>query len=151
MKKLFKLIPAGAVLPFLALAAVPIWGTDSDFDVTQGGGQFVNTGNILIKAASKWINWIVAILMGLAILVFFWGIVKYIASGGDEEGRKAGRGFMIYGIIGLFVMVSVWGLVYLLASLLGIRPGGGVDLPGVPSINAGGTINGGGGGGSAGS
>jgi hypothetical protein len=41
---------------------------------------------------------------------------------------------MIYGIIGLFVMVSVWGLVYFVGSLVGIEPGGGVNLPGVPAV-----------------
>ena len=59
-------------------------------------------------------NPLVGILMALALIYFFVGIVKYMQSVGDETKRKEGVNMMTYGIIALFVMVSVWGLVNVL-------------------------------------
>lgn len=56
------------------------------------------------------------LLIGLAVVFFLVGVVKFMVSAGDETKRKEGRTMMIYGIIGLFVMVSVWGLVNLLSN-----------------------------------
>lgn len=50
-------------------------------------------------------------LIGLALVFFLIGVVKFVASGDNEEKRTSGRNMMIFGIIVLFVMVSVWGLV----------------------------------------
>lgn len=93
-----------------------------------------------ITAIGDWVQTLAIILVGVALLVFFWGIIRYVMAGGDEEKRAAGRSLMIYGVIGLFVMVAIWGLVYFLASVLGIGVGGGVDIPAIPD----GTITGGG-------
>jgi hypothetical protein len=38
-----------------------------------------------------------------------------------EEKRKAGKSFMIWGLIALFVMVSIWGLVGVLSNTFGIN------------------------------
>lgn len=129
MKNLFKLIPAGVLLPILTLAQTPsvnpIYGNvDFTSATTKGKGLF--------DLVTNWIVWILGALMGIAVLVFFWGLVQYIISAGDEEKRKSGRGYMVAGIIALFVMVSVWGLVYLLGSLVGVGQGtapGGVFVP----------------------
>jgi asparagine N-glycosylation enzyme membrane subunit Stt3 len=66
------------------------------------------------------INPIVGILMTLSLLTFFWGIVKYIGAGGDEEKLEDGRRVLIYGVIAIFVIVSVWGLVKFIKITLGI-------------------------------
>lgn len=138
MKNLFKLIPAGALLPVLTLAytaGTQTTGTTGSgatgvpsVDFTAAG----TTGESLFGLITNWIVWILGALMGIAVLVFFWGLVQYIMSAGDEEKRKSGRGYMVAGIIALFVMVSVWGLVYLLGSLVGVGQGtapGGVFVP----------------------
>jgi|SRR3989344_6513810 len=62
-----------------------------------------------------YINRIVPLLFGLALLIFFWGIVKYIASGG-EHGKEGGRDLMVWGVIGLFVMASIFGILKILTN-----------------------------------
>lgn len=58
---------------------------------------------------------IVPLIFAIALLTFVWGVYEYfIAGGADEEKRKQGRNFIMYGLIGFFVMISVWGLVNLL-------------------------------------
>lgn len=39
----------------------------------------------------------------------------------NEEKRKQGKQYMIWGIIALFVMVSIWGLVAILTNTFGIK------------------------------
>jgi len=79
---------------------------------------------------------IVPILLTLALIYFFWGLVKYIMSAGEESARKDGKWMMIWGIIALFVMVSVWGLVATVGNITGV---GSVDAPDTdlipPSLN----------------
>ena len=54
---------------------------------------------------------VVPLLMSLAVAMFFWGIVKFIANMDDEEARKGGKRLMGWGMIALFVIVGFWGIV----------------------------------------
>jgi len=56
---------------------------------------------------------VIPILIGLALLAFMYGILKYLFGGGDKEEAKK---VMIGGIIALFVMTSIWGLVSIVRS-----------------------------------
>jgi hypothetical protein len=74
-------------------------------------------GNLkeLIELFTGLINPLIALLTGLAVLFFVWGIVKYILSAGNEKHTAEAKSAMLYGIIGLFVLFSFWGIVQLLA------------------------------------
>lgn len=76
----------------------------------------------LIRAAGGLIEGIVYVLMSAALLIFFWGMAKFIFKvGGDEKAVTEGKNLMIWGLAALFVMFGVWGLVNLLGSELGIQ------------------------------
>ena len=62
---------------------------------------------------------IVYLLIGLAVVVFVYGVFKFVKAEGDD--KQAGREFIIWGIIGIFVMVSVWGLVNILESTFNLQ------------------------------
>ena len=56
----------------------------------------------------------VPIVAGLALLVFIWGLAKFIlAAGGDEKAVSDGKNLMLWGIVSLFVMFSIWGIIRL--------------------------------------
>lgn len=74
----------------------------------------------VIKAAGGLIENLVIILMVAALLVFFWGLVKFISKAGDEKAVGEGRNLMVWGLISIFVMVSIWGLVRFIGSELRI-------------------------------
>jgi len=57
------------------------------------------------------LNPLILLIIGAALVVFLWGVLKYVSKGDAPEERSKGAALMFYGIIGLFVMVSVWGLV----------------------------------------
>ena len=62
---------------------------------------------------------LVPVLIGVALVVFIWGVIRYVTAGESDEKKVAARGIMIYGIIGLFVIVSIWGLVEILQNITG--------------------------------
>lgn len=63
------------------------------------------------------INDAVRLLLGLAIVLFMFGLLKYIIAGGDEAKVKEARTYIVFGLIAMFVMFSVWGLVSLLTGV----------------------------------
>ncbi|HMO78674.1 MAG TPA: hypothetical protein PJ997_00610 [Candidatus Paceibacterota bacterium] len=79
------------------------------------------------------ISSLVPILIGIALLTFIWGVIKYILSK-DADGQSEAKSFMIWGIVGLFVIVSVWGIIELLASTFGIGTGGTTAVPTIPGL-----------------
>jgi len=56
---------------------------------------------------------IIPIFLFLAAVVCLYGIVRYIAAGGDWRLRKKIGTHIFYTLIALGVMVAVWGLVAL--------------------------------------
>ncbi len=76
--------------------------------------QEVKTFQSLVDRAIKTIIApIVPLLVGLAVLLFLYGVLTFTFSDGGTK-KEEGKQYMIWGIIGLFVMVSVWGLVAIL-------------------------------------
>lgn len=67
---------------------------------------------------------VVPLLYAFAFLFFLIGIVRLFFND-NEEKRKSGRQFALWGIIGFAVISSVWGLVKVLLSLLPMGAGGG--------------------------
>ena len=104
------------LLIFLAVFALPL--------VTHA-----QTIELLLIRAGFWVNRATPILAGLALLVFFWGMVKFIFNAGDEEKRKQGKMVMGWGIIALFVVVSIWGIVRFISYSVGTRVGGSLPSP----------------------
>jgi uncharacterized membrane-anchored protein len=107
MKKLGAIIAAVAMFPALAFAQ------------SQQTGNFDNifrATDTLMGLITK----LIPIVIGAAVLLFLFGVLKYAFSA-DEEKRKQARGFMILGIVSLAVMVSVWGLVRFLQSTFGLE------------------------------
>lgn len=113
MKKLLSAFALFA-MPLVASAAV------------QGGDL-----ESFIVFAGRILSMLIPLLIAAALVAFFWGLVKYVWSGGEE--KKEGTNIMIAGIISLFVMVSVWGIVRIAQNTLGITGDqGSIVVPSVP-------------------
>ncbi len=87
-----------------------------------------------VRGLASVLNLLIPFLMILALVAFFWGLVKYIFSAEDEEAKATGKRIMIGGIIALFVMAAVWGLVGLLASATGVDTISDVTAPNLPKV-----------------
>lgn len=63
---------------------------------------------------------LIALLSGIAFLVFLWGAAEYIFGANNDQARNQGRSHMLFGIIGLVVMVSAWALLTLATNTFGL-------------------------------
>ena len=117
MKKLLASLSASA-LPVLAFA-----------QTTTATDAFT-----LLRVLQNVVDAVIPFVIGLAVLVFIYGVFNFVTSAGDEEARAGAKQLIIWGIIGIFVMVSVWGLVNILSrtfNLTGVNagPGGSRVIP----------------------
>jgi hypothetical protein len=128
MKKLFACILAFVVVitPLVGLAQLqPVAGQDPM--PLQPAGGFDCNNNIMDVSSFASLGlclinrFLIPLLFAVAILVFIWGVVQFIAHADNEEKRTQGRNFMVYGIISLFVMVTIWGLVNVLSNTFGVK------------------------------
>jgi len=69
--------------------------------------NFSEVANIVVNFLSA----LLPVLVAIALLVFFWGLIKYIARADSSDAREEGKQIMGWGVVALFVMVSIWGLV----------------------------------------
>ncbi|MFC1802245.1 hypothetical protein ACFLY7_02280, partial [Patescibacteria group bacterium] len=79
-------------------------------------GDFVDS---IIKPIKGILDAVIPLIVVLAVLFFFWGLVKFMMNAGEE--KEEGRHIMIWGIIAIFVMVSFWGFVAVLQTTFGVK------------------------------
>jgi hypothetical protein len=81
---------------------------------------------------------LVPVILAIAFLVFLWGVYKYFIQGAaDEESRKEGRQFVLWGIIGFVIIFTVWAIVRVLMGTLGLSEN--TPAPNPPTFNPSGT------------
>ena len=73
----------------------------------------------LVNKIIENINYLMVLVVGLAVFVFTWGIFKYFVAGANEKKVEEARNVLIYGLLGIFIMLSVWGLVTILINTFG--------------------------------
>jgi len=79
----------------------------SPFVVFAAARTFRELANQIISI----VNIAVPVLVSLAVVAFFFGLVKFLSSTGDTKKHKDGITIMTYGIISLFVIVGLWGII----------------------------------------
>ncbi len=60
------------------------------------------------------INLLIVPLTGIALLLFFVGIIQFIYKTGDTHAKEKGREVMVWGLIALFILTSMWGILRIL-------------------------------------
>ena len=94
LQKLF----AGVILAAVLLSPVLVWAQITDF-------------KSLVNKIIDNINYLVVLVIGLAVFVFIWGIFKYFVAGADEKKVEEAKNVLLFGLLGIFIMFSIWGLV----------------------------------------
>jgi uncharacterized membrane protein len=83
----------------------------------------------LLGNIRNFVDLIIPILIGIALIFFFVGLVSYVRHAEHGEGRKT----MIAGLAALFIMVSVWGIVRLAQNILNVdNDDSDIEAPNVP-------------------
>lgn len=65
------------------------------------------------------VNPIVMLMFAVGVVVFVFGIIEMLMSGGDADARSKGKLHMVGGVIGMFIMLSAWGIINLVANTVG--------------------------------
>jgi hypothetical protein len=121
------------VLVFSFLAPVAAMAQNVNVGPAYAGNQNVFT---LLSTGQSLMNLLIRVLVGFAILVIIWGVIKFIIAGGsgDSEAGKKAKDTILYGVLGLFVITTIWGLVGIVRRTLGTgTPGSDTTvLPCVP-------------------
>lgn len=124
---------------FFLIAAPLLAQKDQGGGGQQGGSNppsttfFQDTRAIFLDAGTL-VNILLWVFSSLAVLMFFWGIMKYIKSAGDAKAAQEGKSIMIYGAIALFVLFSIFGIIrFLRGEFFGT--GGSYGDMGSPQIN----------------
>jgi uncharacterized membrane protein YidH (DUF202 family) len=120
MKKVALISGAALLVPFV---------TSAQTLVNEAGftGVFTSIQNIIAAA--------LPLIISIAVLLFLWGLVRYMTNADDAEERAKARGLMVWGVIIIFVMVSLWGLVNFLAGLFSLTNTP-IAPPGLPGAAA---------------
>jgi len=71
-------------------------------------------------------NPILGVIFALALVYFIYGLMTFIFSADNQQGRIAGKQHMVWGTVGMVIMVSVFGIIQLMLATFGV---GGNDLP----------------------
>ena len=103
------------------------------FAQTVSSGPTLAPLRIFVTGVSDLVSRAVPLLIGLAVVAFFWGLVQYIFAG--AKGSAAGKNIMVWGLIALFVMVSVWGIITMAQGALGIQGSAVPTFPRVPGVS----------------
>ncbi len=85
------------------------------------GGNYGNRGGIndTIAEASKLVNMAIPPVVSLGILLFIWGVLKYITTENSKKKAEASA-FIMWGIIVLLIMGVTWGFVNMIAQSVGV-------------------------------
>ena len=65
---------------------------------------------------------VMELVVALAIIYFFWGLIKFIQAAGDAKLRAEGQARMLWGIVALFVMFSIYGILTWIGNTVAISP-----------------------------
>lgn len=84
----------------------------------------------LVTNLRTFLNSLLPLLIAVAVIYFFWGLVMFIrAAGSDPKAAESGKSIMIWGIIALFVMLGIWGIIGWLLGVTGFGTGGAPNYP----------------------
>ena len=79
--------------------------------------EFLNLINRII------LNPLILLAFAVASIVFFWGVLQFIASETSDDNREKGKRKIFWGLFGMFIMISAYGLIRLITGTFGVTPG----------------------------
>lgn len=123
-KKLF-ITTTFALAPMLALVSAPTIAR------AAGGGPRLEYFEGLLGSIYTILQQLTIILIGLAVVLFLWGLLTYLFTSSDEKKGQL-KGYLFSGLIILFVMTTLWGIIYWLRQVLDIQAADAGSGPGIP-------------------
>lgn len=90
------------------------------FIATAHAAEISPFARSLLNQISRYIiDPIIILIFGVAMVVFLYGILKFIRSADNPTERDEGKRNMFWGLIGMTIMVSAFGIINLIAGTVG--------------------------------
>ena len=129
MTTLSSLVRKIAVLAVVASPAVAFAQTNL---INPDAGQVKG----IVNNSLQILNIVLVGVFILALVVFGYGVVKYISAANSPDKEKEARQFLWWGVVGVFVLASVFGLVQFVGKYFGVGQGAGtIQIPQVQNPN----------------
>ncbi len=74
----------------------------------------------LLAVNREIINPILIVIFVSAIIVFVYGLLRFMSKMSSEEERRRGKSSIVWGLLGMFIMVAVFGIIRLILKLLNV-------------------------------
>lgn len=112
------------ILFLSAVSPLPLFAS-ADFNLA--GSQFKDVVTYIISLITP----LTYIMDGLAFIVFFYGLTKFVIRADNKEELQKGKQYMIWGIVALFVLISFSTIIGLLSNEFGF--GKATAVPALPT------------------
>jgi hypothetical protein len=66
------------------------------------------------------VNPLVILLFAIALVVFLWGVLVFVANAGDADALTTAKRHVMYGVLGMAIMMAAFSLVHVITGALGI-------------------------------
>jgi len=94
-----------------------------------------STLNTLMADATTFITSISKTGSLACVVIFFYGLAKFIYNEGDAAKKEKSKAIMTWGVVGVFVLVTIWGIIGFIQLSVGNTSGPGtitIDKPVLP-------------------
>lgn len=108
------------VLPQVSFAALPTTTTAAP-NVCNSSMIEEGLSGLLNYISCTLIKNVVPVILAVAMVAFIWGVIQMYINPNNEEARKKGKSYIIWGLVGLTVIISVWALVSIISETFGIH------------------------------
>ena len=82
-------------------------------------GTPISTNALIDNILANIINPVVTLMIGVAVIIFLWGVFEFVRNAESSDERKKGGMHMLWGAIGLFIMTSAYGVLNLILGTIG--------------------------------
>ena len=121
MNRVAKTIPEKhitAAMTSIAAVIVPIAALAAESDITK-----------ILNNTKDLLNLVIKILITLALVIFIWGIVQFIAAAGNPQKIRQAKGTILYGIIAIAILAMMTGIIAFFQTYFGIQGGVPINIP----------------------
>ena len=119
----------GKVGVAVGAALLPVVAFAQSTGIASGTFDQSSSLGKLLQGFLSFLNYLVPILVSVAVAWLIWGILQYVLKADDEEERGKAKSTIVYGVVGIVIMVSVYGLVNLVQSSLGFDVNQNIKVP----------------------
>lgn len=108
-----------SIIAISALVLLPVVALGQTYTVPEAGSTILGTDGFsgVESVLTKVANWMLTILILVAIIFFIYAGFLYLTSGGEEEKVKTAKGYVVYGLIAVAVGLLAKGFISLVQSL----------------------------------